>query len=237
LQDSKLWWDSDFVENAIDAIADSQIIFEGFDVDIGGAFHDGFADDLVDEFDHAGLGIIVGDVFGFVLVIGAVGSGGGEDFVEGFGPDTVDGFDGAKEETAGDDDPIDFAVGSCWAARRRATGLKTSKVASRTADSDTAMGRMWCLKTKREGRSWRAARSILAGSMVSQGNLKRRARAAARVCSSTFPESRARAVQLPPAGGWRAARVAAASAVRPASRRRVVRTLREVIRGEERVRD
>jgi hypothetical protein len=127
LQDSKLWWDSDFVENAIDAIADPQIIFEGFDVDIGGAFHDGFADDLVDEFDHAGLGIIVGDVFGFVLVIGAVGSGGGEDFVEGFGPDTVDGFDGAKEESAGDDDPIDFAVGELLGGEATGDGIKDIK--------------------------------------------------------------------------------------------------------------
>ena len=124
LQDSKLWWDSDFVENAIDAIANPQIIFEGFDVDIGGAFHDGFADDLVDEFDHAGLGIIVGDVFGFVLVIGAVGSGGGEDFVEGFGTDTVDGFDGAKEESAGDDDPIDFAVGELLGGEASGHGIK-----------------------------------------------------------------------------------------------------------------
>ena len=57
LKKPKLRRHGNFVEDAVDAVADAQIVFERLDVDVGGALVDGFADDLVHELDDRGLGV------------------------------------------------------------------------------------------------------------------------------------------------------------------------------------
>ena len=108
MQHAELRRDGDFVEDAVNADADAEVAFEGLDVDIGGAFDDGFADDLVDEFDDAGLGVVVGDVEGGVLFEGFVGAVVFEDFLEDIGTDAIGGAECAEELGAGGELPADF---------------------------------------------------------------------------------------------------------------------------------
>ncbi len=79
----------DFVEDAVDAVADAEIVFERLDVDVRRALGDGFADDLVDELDHAGLGIVVRDVERGVLLDALEGAVVLEDFLEDIRADAV----------------------------------------------------------------------------------------------------------------------------------------------------
>ncbi len=78
LEHAKLRRHGDFVQDAVDAVADAEVVFERLDVDVGGALVDGFADDLVDEFDDARLGVVAGDVLRLLAVcVAVVGAGGG----------------------------------------------------------------------------------------------------------------------------------------------------------------
>ena len=62
LQHAQLRRHGDFVQNAVDAVANAQIVLERLDVNVRGALVDRFADDLVDELDDAGLRIVAGNV-------------------------------------------------------------------------------------------------------------------------------------------------------------------------------
>src|SRR5439155_21951470 len=59
-----LGWTLDFVEDAVDAVADAKAFGEGFEVDVGGAGAEGFDNDGVDEFDDGGVGVDFGAVVG-----------------------------------------------------------------------------------------------------------------------------------------------------------------------------
>ena len=74
-------------------VADAQIVFQRLDVDIGRAFIERGAHDLVDEADDGGLGIVVVEDVDFLLHVegGVVGIAALENGVEGFRADTVAG--------------------------------------------------------------------------------------------------------------------------------------------------
>ena len=48
----------DLVQDAVDAVADAQVVFERLDVNVRRALGDGLADDLVDELHDGRLGIV-----------------------------------------------------------------------------------------------------------------------------------------------------------------------------------
>ena len=58
MQQPQLRRHRDFVQNAIDPIANAQVVFQRFDMDIGGALDDRFTDDLVYEFDDGRFRIV-----------------------------------------------------------------------------------------------------------------------------------------------------------------------------------
>ena len=51
------------VQHAVHAIADAQVVFHRFEVDVGGAFLERFPDDLVDELDDAGFLVAAFEIF------------------------------------------------------------------------------------------------------------------------------------------------------------------------------
>ena len=55
LQHAQLRRHRDFVQDAVDAVTNAQIVLQRLDVNIRGALDDRFADDLVDELDDATL--------------------------------------------------------------------------------------------------------------------------------------------------------------------------------------
>ena len=99
--------DRDFVQDAVDPITNAQIVLERLDVDVGRAFVDRFADDLVDELHHRRFGIVGVQVGAGLDVLerfeGAIGL---EDFVEGFRADAVERFHRAQELRARDEHPF-----------------------------------------------------------------------------------------------------------------------------------
>src|SRR6478672_124685 len=58
LQQAQLRWHRDFVQDSIDPIANTQIVLQRLDVNIGGALDNRFTDDLVDEFDDRSFRIV-----------------------------------------------------------------------------------------------------------------------------------------------------------------------------------
>ena len=58
LQQAQLRRHRDFVEDAVDAVANAQIVLERLDVDVGRALVDRFANDLVDKFHDGRVGIV-----------------------------------------------------------------------------------------------------------------------------------------------------------------------------------
>lgn len=93
LEELELGWDRDFPKDAIDAVADLEIVFQWFDVNVGGAFVECFADELVDETDDGGFRVVTIEDVGFLTEIGKVVGGGGafEHFRKGFGPNSIGG--------------------------------------------------------------------------------------------------------------------------------------------------
>ena len=110
LQRLDVFRDGDFDEPAVDAVADAEVGGEGLDVDIGGALVEGLADDLVDEFYHAGFFVVVviNDV-GFIVSFEAVEVefAAFEDLLEGIGTDTVEAAEGFVNAAAGGHEPVD----------------------------------------------------------------------------------------------------------------------------------
>ncbi len=101
----------DLVQDAVDAVADAQIVLERLDVDVRRPLVDRFANDLVDEFDDARLGVIGSDVLRLLALFAIVGAGRSEDLLEGLRADAVNRLDRADELAARDDDPLDLAPG------------------------------------------------------------------------------------------------------------------------------
>ncbi len=58
-----------FVQHAVDAVADAQVVLQRLDVNIGRAFVERRAHDLVDEADHGRLGIFLVEDVDFLLQI------------------------------------------------------------------------------------------------------------------------------------------------------------------------
>ncbi len=50
------------MQNAVDAIADPQLVLRGFEVNVRGAVLEGLPDDLVDELDDTGFLVALGDL-------------------------------------------------------------------------------------------------------------------------------------------------------------------------------
>ena len=123
LQEAQLRRDRDFVQDAVDAVTNAQIVLERLDVDVGRALVDRFADDLVDEFHDRRFGIVGVQVRARFDVLkrfeGAVGL---EDFVEGFRADAVERFHGAQDLARAARGPTRPA---CRAVARRA-GARSS---------------------------------------------------------------------------------------------------------------
>ena len=118
LQHAQLRRHGHLVQDAVDAVADAQIVFQRLDVDIRGALVDRFADDLVDEFNHARLRVVIGDVLRLLALLAAVvGARGLQDLLEGFRAHAVERLDGADELPARDDDPLAACARGVAAAR------------------------------------------------------------------------------------------------------------------------
>ena len=80
------------MQDAVNAVADAQFVLLRLEMDVGGAVLEGLPNDLVDEFDDAGLLVAFGDLlvldqqFQRLVVAGH--------FVQGFGADAVILFEG-----------------------------------------------------------------------------------------------------------------------------------------------
>ena len=111
LQEAQLRRDRDFVQDAIDAVTNAQIVFERLDVDVGRAFVNRFTDDLVNEFHDRCVGIVSVQVRARFDVLkrfeGAVGL---ENFVERFRADAVECFHCAQDLGARHEDPLSRLV-------------------------------------------------------------------------------------------------------------------------------
>src|SRR5438094_5988243 len=93
LQDAQLRRHSDFVQNSIDSIPNSQIVFQRFDVNVGRALENCFANDLVYEFHYGRLRIVGVELDGGLTIIQDVqGASGLQDLIESFRPDAIEGF-------------------------------------------------------------------------------------------------------------------------------------------------
>ena len=107
MQEAQLRRHGHFVQDAVDAVANAQIVLERLDVNVGRALVDRFADDLVDEFYDRRFGVIGVQVGARLDVLkrfeGAIGL---EDFVERFRADAVERFHGAQDLRARDEDPF-----------------------------------------------------------------------------------------------------------------------------------
>ena len=77
-----LGWRSHFEEGAVDAVADTEFVGEGFEVDVAGLVLDGLLHDEVDEADDGGL--VGGLLEGLGVGVGEVEDGGacGGDFLD-----------------------------------------------------------------------------------------------------------------------------------------------------------
>ena len=58
LQQAQLRRHRYFVQNSVDPIADTQIVFERLDVNVRRTFNNGFANDLIDELDHGSFRVV-----------------------------------------------------------------------------------------------------------------------------------------------------------------------------------
>ncbi len=108
LEEFDLRGNGGFVQDAIGAVADAQVVFERFDVDVGGALVDGGADDLVDEIDDGGLGVFLIELVGFLgeLVVELFARATFEDFLECFRTDAVALAQAVEDEFAGGHGPV-----------------------------------------------------------------------------------------------------------------------------------
>ena len=101
-------WGRHFIEGSVDTVADFEIAFEGFEVDVGGLFLDGLVEDEIDiADDRGGIGLGLG-VFG-VEVLGT-GVELAEDIVHGPAFAAVAFVDLGFDEVVGSDDDDDFAA-------------------------------------------------------------------------------------------------------------------------------
>ena len=81
----------DFVQNSVDSIPDSQIVFERFNVNIGRALENRLANDLVYEFHHRRFGIVGVEFDGGLGVLQHLESAVGlKDLVESLRADAVE---------------------------------------------------------------------------------------------------------------------------------------------------
>ena len=111
------WGVHGFEEDAIDAVADDEAFFVGFDVDIGGALFDGVEDEEIDKADDGAFAGGLGEVGDFLLfllddfefLLAHVL----DDFVElfAFGAGGVAGLDGGINVGLADDGDADGLAG------------------------------------------------------------------------------------------------------------------------------
>ena len=94
MQLAHLRGNGNFLQNTVNAVAHAEVVRQRFDVDVGGALAQGFADHLVDEFFHRGfLGLVLVDdihLRGPHLVEFLVGRAPFEQFLESLCADAVD---------------------------------------------------------------------------------------------------------------------------------------------------
>jgi hypothetical protein len=107
LQQAQLRRHRDFVQDSIDPIANTQVVLQRLDVNIGCAFDDRFADDLVDEFDDRRFRIVRVEVgAGLRLLQWFESAIGLENFIERFRAHAVERFHGPQQLGARHQHPL-----------------------------------------------------------------------------------------------------------------------------------
>ena len=97
LQKAQLRRHRHFVQNAIDAITNAQIVFERLDMNVRGALDDRLANDLVDELHHGSFGVVRGQVRAcFPILQHFESTVGFQNLIECFRADAVERFHGAQ---------------------------------------------------------------------------------------------------------------------------------------------
>ena len=97
MQDPQLRRHSDLVQDSVNSVTNSQIVFQRLNVNVGRALENCFANDLVYKFHHGRLGIIGIYLDGGLTIIQYVqGASGLQDLIESFRPDAIEGFHRAQ---------------------------------------------------------------------------------------------------------------------------------------------
>ena len=86
------------MQNSIDSIPNSQIVFQRLDVNVGRALENRLANNLIHEFHHRRLGIIVVQLDGCLGILQRLeGTIRLQDFIKSFRPDAVERFHSAQK--------------------------------------------------------------------------------------------------------------------------------------------
>ena len=124
------------MQAAVDAVADAQVVFERFDVDVGGALLEGLAEDGIDEFDDGCFLVVFVEQVDLFLHVheGGVVFAAGEDLLEGIGSDAVKFLDALKDAGARGHAPLDGEVNGLTG------GLFGEQIKWIVGDEDDAVG-------------------------------------------------------------------------------------------------
>ena len=107
MQDAQLRRHSNLVQDPVDSVANPQIVFLRFNMNIGRTLENRFANDLVHEFHHGRLGILVIQLDGSLRVLQHLkGTIRLENFVECFCADTIESLHRAQNLRARHQDPF-----------------------------------------------------------------------------------------------------------------------------------
>ena len=97
------------MQNSIDPIADTQIVFERFDVNVCRTLDDGFANDLIDELDHGSFRIVRIEIgAGFSVLQHLKRAVRFQNLVKGFCAHAVERFHGTQQLRPGHQHPLDW---------------------------------------------------------------------------------------------------------------------------------
>ena len=99
------------VEDAVDAVADAEVVAERFEVDVGRALVEALAEDLVHELHDRGFGVVFPDLVDFLLhAAGEVVLAAFEEFLESIGADAVGALERFEKAAPGGHDRANWAA-------------------------------------------------------------------------------------------------------------------------------